>query len=135
METQVIDPWAWQERFGFVQARAVTGLERVVYCSGQTSVDADGTPLHEGDIRAQLAQAIDNTEIVLEASRCRLADVVRLDVFTTDVDGFLGAMDVLIGRLREAGCRPASTLLGVSRLALPPLLVELEATAVSATAG
>lgn len=134
METQVIDPWTWQERFGFVQASAVTGAERVVYCSGQTSMDADGTPLHEGDIRAQLAQALDNLEIVLGASGCGLADVVRLDVFTTDVDGFFGALDVLIGRLQEAGCRPASTLVGVSRLALPPLLVELEATAVAGAA-
>jgi len=130
MKTQVIDPWTWQEQFGFVQAHAVTGAERTVYCSGQTSVDADGIPLHEGDVRAQLAQALDNLEVVLGASGCTLADVVRLDVFTTDVDGFFPVMDVLVGRLQEAGCRPASSLLGVSRLALPPLLVELEATAV-----
>ena len=131
METQVIDPWTWQEQFGFVQARAVTGAARVVYCSGQTSMDAHGAPLHAGDMRAQLVQALDNLEMVLEASGSGLADVMRLDVFTTDVEGFFGAMDVLIGRLQEAGCRPASTLVGVARLALPPLLVELEATAVA----
>jgi enamine deaminase RidA (YjgF/YER057c/UK114 family) len=79
-------------------------------------------------------QALDNLEVVLGASGCTLADVVRLDVFTTDVDGFFPVMDVLVGRLQEAGCRPASSLLGVSRLALPPLLVELEATAVAEAA-
>ena len=131
MDVQTINPWTWQDDFGFVQANAVTGGERTVYCSGQTSMSADGNPLHEGDMRAQLSQALDNLEAVLRESGCGLSDVVRLDYSTTDLDGFFGAMDVLHSRLREAGCRPASTLVEVSRLALPPLLVEIEATAVT----
>jgi 2-iminobutanoate/2-iminopropanoate deaminase len=47
------------------------------------------------------------------------------------VHRFLGAYGALAGRLSEAGCRPASTLLGVSRLAYPEMLVEIEATAVA----
>ena len=49
---------------------------------------------------------------------------------TTDVDGFFGAWEALAPRLAESGCRQASTLLGVQRLAFPELLVEIEATAV-----
>ena len=109
----------------------MTGAERTIYCSGQTSVDADGNAIHEGDIRAQLSQALDNLEAVLRESGCELSDVARLNYYTIDVDGLLAALDVLVARLHEAGCRPATTLLGVSRLALPPLLVELEATAVA----
>ena len=131
MERQTINPWTWQDRFGFVQANSVTGVERTIYCSGQTSMDADGNPLHEGDMRAQLDQALDNLEAVLRDGGCRLADVVRLNYYTTDVDGFLGEIDALVGRLNQAGCRPASTLVGVVRLASPDLLVEVEATAVS----
>jgi enamine deaminase RidA (YjgF/YER057c/UK114 family) len=131
MELQTINPWTWQDQFGFVQARAVTASERTVYCSGQTSMDGDGNPLHEGDMRAQLSQALDNLEVVLRASGCELSDVVRLNYYTTDIDGFFGAIDVVLARLQEADCRPASTLLEVSRLALPPLLVEIEATAVT----
>jgi enamine deaminase RidA (YjgF/YER057c/UK114 family) len=93
-------------------------------------VDGDGNPIHEGDMVAQVGRALDNLEAVLRESDCGLSDVVRLNYYTTDVDGFFGAMEVLAARLSEAGCRPASTLLGVSRLALPPLLVEIEATAV-----
>lgn len=129
-ERQIINPWAWQDRFGFVQAHAVDGAERTIYCAGQTSVDAEGNPIHEGDMAAQVAQALDNLDAVLRESGCGLSDVVRLNYYTTDVDGFFQAMEVLAARLSEAGCRPTSTLLGVSRLALPPLLVELEATAV-----
>jgi enamine deaminase RidA (YjgF/YER057c/UK114 family) len=130
VERQIINPWTWQDQFGFVQASAVSGAERTIYCSGQTSMDANGNPIHPGDIRAQLSRALDNLEAVLQESGCGLSDVVRLNYYTTDIDGFFAAQDVLVPRLSEAGCRPASTLLGVSRLALPPLLVELEATAV-----
>ncbi len=134
MERQMINPWAWQDRLGFVQANAVSGAERTIHCSGQTSVDAGGNPVHEGDMVAQVGQALDNLEAVLRESGCGLSDVVRLNYYTTDVDAFFGAMmEVLVPRLSEAGCRPASTLLGVLRLALPPLLVELEATAVVGT--
>ena len=58
-----------------------------------------------------------------------LGDVVRLNYYTTDVDGLLGVWNVIGERLGEAGCRPASTLLGVARLAFPELLIEIEATA------
>lgn len=130
MERQIINPWTWQDRFGFVQAHSVTGAERAIYCAGQTSVDADGNPVHEGDMAAQLGRALDNLEVVLRESGCELADVVRLNYYVTDVDAFFAAMDVLAPRLRDARCRAAATLLEVQRLALPPLLVELEATAV-----
>jgi enamine deaminase RidA (YjgF/YER057c/UK114 family) len=129
-ERQLINPWSWQDQFGFVQAQAVSGGERTIYCSGQTSVDADGNPIHEGDMVAQVGQALDNLESVLRESGCGLSNVVRLNYYTTDLDGFFRAMEVLTARLEAAGCCPSATLLEVSRLARPPLLVELEATAV-----
>ena len=42
MERRILNPWTWQDTYGFVQANEVTGGQRVVYCAGQTSVDADG---------------------------------------------------------------------------------------------
>jgi enamine deaminase RidA (YjgF/YER057c/UK114 family) len=59
-----------------------------------------------------------------------LSDVVRLNIYTTLIDQFFEAFGVVAGRLAQAGCRPASTLLGVTRLAYPEMLVEIEATAV-----
>ena len=61
----------------------------------------------------------------------QLSDVVRLNYYTTDVDRFFEAHDAVATRLSSAGCSPASTLLGVTRLAFPELLVEIEATAVT----
>jgi enamine deaminase RidA (YjgF/YER057c/UK114 family) len=131
MERRVINPWTWQDQFGFVQAHEVTGAERTLYCAGQTSNDADGNPIHAGDMRAQLGQALDNLETVLREAGFELSQVVRLNYYTTDVDAFLQSGDVVGRRLAEAGCRPSATLLGVARLAFPEFLVELEATAVA----
>jgi hypothetical protein len=52
MERRVVNPWSWQDQFGFVQANELQGMQRVLICSGQASVDADGRPLHAGDMRA-----------------------------------------------------------------------------------
>jgi enamine deaminase RidA (YjgF/YER057c/UK114 family) len=71
-----------------------------------------------------------NLEVVLAQAGLGLANVVRLNYYTTDVDVFVGTADVLVERLAKAGCVPSSTLLGVQRLFHPDLMVELEATAV-----
>ena len=120
----------WQDQFGFVQAHQISGTQRVLFCAGQTSIDAEGRPVHPEDMHAQIIQAMDNLETVLREADAELSDVGRLNYYTTDVDRFFEAYDAVVTRLREAGCRPASTLLGVTRLAYPELLVEIEATAV-----
>jgi enamine deaminase RidA (YjgF/YER057c/UK114 family) len=130
MERRIVNPWTWQDQLGYVQANETSGVERVLLCAGQTSVGADGQPLHDGDMGAQIGQALDNLETVLSEAGFELADVVRLNYFVTDVDAFIAAGEVYGAKLAQAGCRPASTLLGVARLAFPSLLVEIEATAV-----
>jgi enamine deaminase RidA (YjgF/YER057c/UK114 family) len=126
---QVINPWTWQDQFGFVQGTVATEPQRVLFCAGQASVDPDGAVVHEGDIAAQLTQSLDNLETVLAQAGADLSHVVRLNYYTTDVDGLLGTWEMLAERLRKAQCRPTSTLLGVARLAFPEMLIEIEATA------
>ena len=125
MDRRVINPWTWQDQFGFVQANEVSNGQRVLFCAGQTSVDENGAPVHPGDIVAQANQALDNLETVLEQAGMTLANVVRLNYFTTDVDAFFGAAEQLVPRAAAAGCTPASTLLGVARLAFPELMIEI----------
>ena len=130
MQQRRINPWTWQDQFVFSQAIEVSGANRVLYCAGQTSIDAEGRPVNAGDMRGQIELAFLNLETVLKAAGFALGDVVRLNVYTTDVDGFLGAYETAASRLLKAGCQPSSTLLGVTGLAFPELLVEIEATAV-----
>jgi enamine deaminase RidA (YjgF/YER057c/UK114 family) len=129
MERRVVNPWTWQERAGFVQANEVVGATRVLYCSGVVSVDDNGTPMHAGDLQSQCLRALDNLETILGEARYTLADVVRLNAYVVDLDAYLQERAALQQRLADAGCRYAATLLGVSRLARPELLIELEATA------
>jgi enamine deaminase RidA (YjgF/YER057c/UK114 family) len=128
--SRVINPWAWQDRLGFVQAQEVVGAERTLYCAGQTSVDENGQPLHDGDMEKQALQALDNLETVVREAGFELSDIARLNVYVTDVDAYRGAAPAVGARLASAGVRQAATLLGVARLALPELMVEIEATAV-----
>jgi enamine deaminase RidA (YjgF/YER057c/UK114 family) len=130
VERRIINPWTWQDQMGYVQANEVYGAQRTLFCAGQTSVDDEGRPVHAGDMGAQLAQSLDNLRTVLGAAGAALSDVMRLNIYTTDVDLFFEAYGPAAARLAEAGCRPASTLLGVTTLAFPELLVEIEATAV-----
>jgi enamine deaminase RidA (YjgF/YER057c/UK114 family) len=116
-------------RFGFNQAELIEGPRRVLICAGQTSVDSEGTPQHPGDLAAQMKLALDNLDAVLSAAGMTMSDVVRLNNYTTDVDGFLENAGVLGERLGPAGVMPPANLLGINRLAFPELLIEFEATA------
>jgi enamine deaminase RidA (YjgF/YER057c/UK114 family) len=127
MEQRKINPWKWQDQYAFSQGIETTNASRVLYCAGQASVDDNGRPVHAGDMRKQLDQAFRNLETVLKAAGYGLANVVRLNYYTTDVEGFLSASDVVGERL--AGSAPPGTLLGVAKLAFPGLMVEIEATA------
>lgn len=130
MERQLINPWDWQDKMGYSQAIEISQGERVLHCSGQTSIDAEGNRVHPDDMRTQIIQALDNIERVLTEANFDLQDVVRLDCYTTDVDLCFEHWDVITDRLAPVECQPACTLLGVERLAFPELLIELEPTAV-----
>lgn len=128
-EMKAINPWSWQEAFHFGHGVETRGAERVLYCAGQTSVDPNGQLLHAGDMAAQLERAFDNLETVLSQSGMTLANVVRLNYYVTDMDRFGEAREVVANRLGGVAIKPVGALLGVTRLAHPQALVEIEATA------
>ncbi|WP_090102948.1 RidA family protein [Lentzea jiangxiensis] len=131
MERTPVNPWTWSAELGYHQGEVVTGQTRTLYCAGQTSMNADGKPEHAGDMGAQLALSLDNLEAVLAQAGMALGNLVRLNVFTTDVDLVFRHYGVLAARLGAARVAPPTTMLGVTRLALPDLMVELEGTAVA----
>lgn len=131
LERTAINPVTWSMELGFNQGELVSGHTRTLFCSGQTAMGADGKPLHEGDPAAQLALSLDNLEAVLGEAGMTLANLVRLTVYTTDVDLLFQHYGVLASRLGAARVAPSTTMLGVTRLAVPGQLVELEGTAVA----
>lgn len=131
LERTAVNPVTWSVDLGFNQGELVSGQTRTLYVSGQTATGDDGKPQHDGDMAAQLTLSVDNLEAVLSGAGMSLANLVRLNVYTTDVDLLFQHYGALAGRLGAAGVAPASILLGVTRLAVPGLLVELEGTAVA----
>ena len=129
MQRTPINPWPWSLPLGYHQGELVTGATRQLTIAGQTAVDATGAPQHAGDMRAQLALALDNLQAVLVAAGMDYANLTRLTVFATDVDAALQNFDLLGQRLGPAGTAPPMTLVGATRLALPGLLIELQADA------
>ena len=129
MNRTPVNPWSWSLRFGYNQAEILEGTKRQLVCAGQTAVDAEGNPQHAGDMRNQITLALDNLEAVLSAADMGLADITRLNVYTTDVDEAVEHFDVLAARFGAVGASPPMTLIGVTRLAIPGLMFEIEATA------
>ena len=129
-ERTTINPWSWSLGLGFDQAQLIEGHHRELVCSGQDAVDADGNPQHPGDMAAQLELALDNLQAVLAAADMTLANIVRLNVYTTDVDELFKHWARLPDRFGDSDGRFVTSVLGVTRLAAPQLLVLLEATAI-----
>jgi enamine deaminase RidA (YjgF/YER057c/UK114 family) len=131
MQRTPINPWSWSTGLGFDQAHLIEGFERQLVCSGQDAVDADGQPRHPGDMAAQLDMALDNLVAVLAAADMALANVVRLNVYATDVDELFAHWTRLADRFGAVDARFTTSVVGVTRLAAPELRVLLEATAVA----
>ncbi|SNT05244.1 Enamine deaminase RidA, house cleaning of reactive enamine intermediates, YjgF/YER057c/UK114 family [Actinomadura meyerae] len=131
IERAPVNPWTWSMEMGYNQGELVTGEPRTLYISGQTAMSAEGKPQHPNDMKAQLILSLDNLESVLGEAGMTLENLVRLNVYTTDVDELFQHYAELAARLATAGVAPTTTMLGVTRLAIPTLMVELEATAVA----
>ncbi|GAA3017867.1 hypothetical protein GCM10017559_47250 [Streptosporangium longisporum] len=131
IERTAINPWTWSVELGYNQGEIVSGHTRTLYCAGQTAMSGEGRPQHAGDMGAQLELSLGNLEAVLGKGGMSLANLVRLNVYTTDVDRLFEHYGVLASRLGAAGVAPPTTMLGVTRLAVPDLMVELEGTAVA----
>jgi 2-iminobutanoate/2-iminopropanoate deaminase len=99
-----------------------------VHVAGTVSLDVNRNLVGEGDMAVQTATVFENLRLSLEAAGATPADVVRINIFTTDVDRFLAegiaSMAAFFGETS-----PTSTLAGIVRLADPRYLVEIECDA------
>ena len=131
VERTAVNPVTWSVEMGFNQGEIVSGHTRTLYCSGQTAMSGDGKPQHAGDMGAQLALSLDNLEAVLSEAGMLLANLVRLNVYTTDVERLFQHYGVLASRLGATGVAPTTAMLRVTRLSIPGQMIELEGTAVA----
>lgn len=122
---EFINPWKWQDQFGFSQAVKARG---VLYLSGQGSIDEKGNLVNPGNFEAQVNQAWDNIKKVVESAGGDMDNIVRTTIFVTDMRYL--QMVTETGKKYFTKGYPASTLVQISQLAIPGMMIEIEATAV-----
>ena len=119
--------------FGMYSHGMIAPGGELVVVAGQVAADRAGKLVGPGDAVAQTRQAFENVRAVLEAAGSGMRQVVRFQTFLThaaDIEGFMQARKELFPRYFPDGVYPPNTILVVSRLVLPDLLVEIEAMAV-----
>ena len=112
----------------YSQGVKVTGAQTTLFISGQVAYDDEGRPAHPGDFAAQARAVFSAIKAQVEAGGGTLANVVKLNTYLTDIrlrDELRAVREEFFG---PKG--PASTLVGVTALALPGWLIEVEAIAV-----
>lgn len=135
MERTAINPTTWGLEYAMNQAEVTSGATRHLHASGQLDVVEDpSAPLglstpHPHDIRGQMIGALDAGEALLVEASMSKSDIVLLRFSTTDTDGFLANCDVYAKWIEASGVMPPESLIGVSRLVDPDLLVEIEVQA------
>jgi enamine deaminase RidA (YjgF/YER057c/UK114 family) len=119
--------------FGMYSHGMIAPGGELVVVAGQVAADRAGKLVGPGDAVAQTRQAFENVRAVLEAAGSSMRQVVRFQTFLThaaDIEGFMQARKELFPRYCPDAVYPPNTILVVSRLVLPDLLVEIEAMAV-----
>jgi enamine deaminase RidA (YjgF/YER057c/UK114 family) len=133
---KTITPKAFGSPLGLYSHGVVAPAGELVVVAGQVGVGPSGAV--SGDIIGQTKQTFENVRLVLEAAGCTYRDVVRLQTFLTradDIAGFMKAREEVFAEQFGDGGYPPNTLLVVSRLVRPELLVEIEAMAVKRPGG
>lgn len=126
---EAINPPSLPTPPGYSQVVRLSG-GTTIYIAGQVAWDADNNLVGPGDFEAQTRQVLTNLVAALEAAGAGPEDLVKINIYVVDHDA--GKLDV-IRRVRDEILGditpPTSTLLGVAALALPDLLIEVDAIA------
>lgn len=104
-------------------------FDRLMFIAGQVALDGDGNVVGEGDMTAQLRQVFENMKSVLASRNADFSNIVKINIFTTDVDTLRQNMGIRSEYFGDHA--PASTLVQIERLARPVFLVEIEAIAIA----
>ena len=128
MEKEIVGAPTVYSPMRYVQGVKTTG-GTIVWISGQVSQDKDGKVVHKGDFAGQARQALANLKTMVEAAGGTIHDIVKVNTYLTDLR-YREELARVRAEFFPDGKLPASTLVGISALADPDMLVEIEAIAV-----
>ena len=135
MQREAVNPTEWGLGFFMNQGEVIEDATRHLRCSGQVSLQPDENAemglsvAHPGDMAGQIGEALASVDEILKGAEMDRSNIVFINFFTTDVDAFLANYEVYASWIQPSGVMPPQSLIGVSRLVMPDLLVEIEVQA------
>jgi len=129
MQVSFVNPQTVHRPTGYTHVVSIEGPGKILYVSGQIARNQKGEIVGVGDLEAQTRQAYENLSAVLRTLGASLTDVVKMNIYMTkldQIDKFRKVRDEYMPKDRL----PATTLVGVTGLAMKELLIEIEAIAV-----
>lgn len=123
---QLINPEALHPAPGFSHI-AIGTSTKIAMISGQMSLDSDFTPVGLGDLKVQTIKAMQNIKIALDEIGAHWDDVYRRTIYTTAPEEY-ETITAGIEEVQGSQLHPAQTILGVTGLAIPGMMIEIEAT-------
>lgn len=135
IRTAINPPNDWSNQYLMNQAEVVEGVTKIMHFSGQASLDTDTNAefglsvAYAGDIKKQMQHTFGKIDYLLEQAGMTKENILHIRFFTTDMEGFLKNYEVYSNWIKPSGIKPPQSLYGVTDLALPEMLVEIEVTA------
>ncbi len=132
METRHINPDTLLQPRGYTHVVTVSAPGKIIFVSGQVAVDKDGKLVGPGDLKTQVRQAAANLKLALEAAGATTADIVKTNTYIVNYkqSDYAAMREARAALFPEGTNAPASTLVGVTSLAVEGLMVEMEAIAI-----
>jgi enamine deaminase RidA (YjgF/YER057c/UK114 family) len=130
MVKKYVNPDTLMKPRGYTHVVTVEGGAKMIFISGQVAVDKEGKLVGPGDLKAQIRQVVSNLKAALAAAGASASDIVKTNTYIVNYkQSDYAAMRDARAELFTDGEPPASTLVGVSSLAVDGLMVEMEAIA------
>jgi enamine deaminase RidA (YjgF/YER057c/UK114 family) len=130
MEKKYLNPDTLLKPRGYTHVVTISGPAKLVFVSGQVAIDKEGKLVGPGDLKTQIRQASANLKAALASAGATPADIVKTNTYIVNYkQSDYSAMREARGELFPDGEPPASTLVGVTSLAVDGLMVEMEAIA------
>lgn len=125
---ELVSPKLSEPKGIYSQATVANGFSKMIFVSGFTSRNADGSVYAEGDIVKQTERVLDSIKDILEEAGANMSNIVKMTLYIKDMNDFSKIHEVRARYFKKP--YPACAMLEVSRMVSPESLIEIEAIAV-----
>lgn len=125
----------WSNNFQFHQGEIIEEIQKIFYISGQISADSDSSSplgvsvIGKGNQKEQMINVLNKIDYLLEKAQMSRKDLVQVRFYTVDIQGFMENFHIYASWIQKAGIQPTNSVLGITGIAHPDAMIEIEAVA------